>query len=447
MAKAATATKIKEQRVQLRIPPKLIPVFAGQADVRGAKGGRGSAKTRTFAKMAALFGLQCAAKGLEGVIVCGREFMNSLEDSSFAEVKFAIAEEPWLASRYDVGKNYIRTSDGKISFVFAGLRHNIESIKSKARIRLLWVDEAERVSDYAWTITIPTIREEGAEVWVTWNPARKKSATHKRFWLDKPSNSKIVELNWRDNPWFPSRLNTTRLDDLEKRPDQYEHVWEGGFVTVVEGAYYAKQIAEAKLKGRIGPVSADPYLPLKAFVDIGGTGARSDAVSIFIAQFVATRIRVLAYYEAQGQPLATHIQWMRDNKFEKAFVYLPHDGATNDKVHDVSYESAFRAAQFEVEVIPNQGIGAASFRIEALRRLFPSIDWNEPGITEFGALEALGWYHEKRSKDDRDIGLGPDHDWSSHCADAAGLMAVVYELPAADEEHRPRRKRGSWQGA
>jgi phage terminase large subunit len=96
-------------------------------------------------------------------------------------------------------------------------------------------------------------------------------------------------------------------------------------------------------------------------------------------------------------------------------------------------------------VVPNQGTGAASARIEALRRLFPQITWNED-TTEAGR-EALGWYHEKRSSDDRNIGLGPNHDWSSHAADAAGMMAVVYEAPVDREEHRPRRRVGSWQGA
>jgi phage terminase large subunit len=78
--------------------------------------------------------------------------MNSLADSSFAEVKAAILEEPWLAANYDVGKEYIRTADGRIEFAFIGLRHNIESVKSKARIHLLWVDEAEQVSELAWSV-------------------------------------------------------------------------------------------------------------------------------------------------------------------------------------------------------------------------------------------------------------------------------------------------------
>lgn len=412
------------QRIEL--PPKLIPVFAGEAMYRGAYGGRGSAKSRTFAKMAAVFGLRFARANQPGVVVCGREFMNSLAESSLAEVKAAIASEPWLAAAYEVGETYVRTRDKRIEFAFIGLRHNLDSIKSKARIRLLWVDEAEPVSETAWTKAIPTVREEGSEIWVTWNPERKKSATHKRFREDPPEGAKIVELNWRDNPWFPAILNRTRLEDLAKRPDQYEHVWEGDFVTVVEGAYFARSLVEAK--NRITRVAHDPLMSIRAFWDIGGTGAKADACSIWIAQFIGKEVRVLDYYEAVGQPLATHVQWLRERGWGKAHCFLPHDGSTNDKVYDVSYESALRAAQFEVTVIPNQGKGAAKMRIEAARRLFPSI-WFNKDTTEAGR-DALGWYHEKKSDDDRDIGLGPEHDWSSHGADAFGLMCVAYEDPS-----------------
>jgi len=105
---------------------------------------------------------------------------------------------------------------------------------------------------------------------------------------------------------------------------------------------------------------------------------------------------------------------------------LPHDGETNDRVYDVSYESALKKAGYAVEVVPNQGKGAAKARIEEVRRLFPSMWIDEEKCA--GGLAALGWYHEKRD-DERNIGLGPEHDWASHGADAFGLMAVAYEPP------------------
>ena len=420
---------------QVEIPPKLIPVFDGEAMFRGAYGGRGSAKTRTFAKMACVRGYMWAEAGKTGLIVCGREYMNSLDESSFAEVKLAIASEPWLSDVYEVGEKFIRTKDRRIEFAFIGLRHNLDSVKSKAQIRLLWVDEAEPVSEAAWAKAIPTVREEGAEIWVTWNPERKKSATNKRFRDDPPTGSKIIEMNYRDNPKFPSTLEKTRIEDFKKRPDQYAHIWEGGFISTVDGAYYAQALAEAKKQGRISGVAFDPMLRVKIFCDLGGTGAKADAFSMWPAQFVGREIRFRDYYEAQGQQLATHVHWLHSMGYtpDRADIVLPHDGATNDRVIDVSFESAFASAGYDVTTIPNQGKGAARMRIESARRLFPAM-WFDKTTTEAG-LEALGWYHEKKSTDHREIGLGPEHDWSSHCADAHGLACIVYEMPSDRDEY------------
>lgn len=433
---------------QIKLPPKLIPVFTGEAPYRGAFGGRGSAKTRSFATMAAVFGVRFAEANEPGVIVCGREFMNSLDESSLAEVKAAIAADPWLSSKYEVGDRYVRTRDRRIEFAFVGLRHNLDSIKSKARIRLLWVDEAEPVSEAAWIIIIPTIREENAEIWVTWNPKRKKSATNKRFREDPPAGAKIIEMNWQDNPRFPAILNRARLEDQSKRADQYPHIWNGKYVTSVDGAYFAPGLLLAREQGRISRVSFDPLMRVRVYCDLGGTGAKADAFAMWPAQFIGREIRTRDYYEAQGQPLSTHIQWLHSKGYkpEVADIYLPHDGETNDRVIDVSFESAFRAAGYEVVVIPNQGKGAAKMRVEAGRRVFNTI-WFDEETTEDGR-DALGWYHEKKSDDDREALLGPEHDWSSHGADAFGLMCVAYEAPQIEEDRSPKFGRaGGWQGA
>lgn len=408
------------------LPPKLVPVFDGSARYRISYGGRGSGKTRTFAKMTAVRGYMWGMSGQEGQILCAREFMNSLDESSLEEIKAAIRSEGWLNEYYEIGEKFIRSKDGRIKYTFSGLRHNLDSIKSKAKILLCWVDEAEPVSDVAWRKLVPTIREEGSEIWVTWNPERKNSATHLRFRESPPDGSRSAEMNWRDNPWFPEVLELERQSDMKNRPEHYAHVWEGDFVTVVDGAYYAKHINAAREGKRIGRVAADPLMTTRAVWDIGGTGAKADACAIWIVQYVGREIRFLDYYEAQGQPLAAHIAWLRDNGYGKALCVLPHDGATNDRVHDVSYESALRDAGFEVQVIANQGTGAAMKRVEAARRLFPSM-WFSEEACEAG-LDAIGWYHEKRDEE-RNIGLGPNHDWSSHGADAFGLAAVAYELP------------------
>ncbi|WP_273722125.1 phage terminase large subunit, partial [Bartonella sp. ML71XJBT] len=170
---------------QIKIVPKLIPIFAGKAAVRAAFGGRGSGKTRSFALMAALKGYQFGMGGISGIILCARQFQNSLAESSLEEIKRAIEAHDFLKDYYKVGESSIKSNDGRIAFQFCGLDRNIASIKSMGRILLCWVDEAEPVTETAWQTLIPTLREEGegwrAELWVTWNPLRDNAPVEKRF--------------------------------------------------------------------------------------------------------------------------------------------------------------------------------------------------------------------------------------------------------------------------
>ena len=210
---------------RVRIPKKLVPVFSGSARYRGAHGGRGSGKSFTFAKMLAIRGM---AEPLR-ILAC-REYQNSIKDSSQAEIVAAIESEPWLADAYDYGEGYIRGRNGT-EFLFKGLRHNYKSLKSTANIGICWIEEAETVSEESWRALTPTIRAPGSEIWATWNPERLDSPTRQRLILHPPTNSKIVEVNWRDNPWFPPELEQERQDDLRYRPDTYEHIWEGACLT------------------------------------------------------------------------------------------------------------------------------------------------------------------------------------------------------------------------
>lgn len=241
---------------RIQIIPKLIPVFSvpyGDVDARVLKGGRGSGKTKTCAKMACVQAIMFAVAGTSGAILCGREFMNSLEDSTLAEIKDAIASEPeLLAPWFDVGEKYVRTKGlpGRVDFVFVGLRHNIDSLKSKANILLTWIDEAENVSEAAYRKLIPTVARFGGEIWLSYNPESPESATHLRFVKNPTDRTIVVTVNWNDNPWHNERMERERLNDLENRPDLYHHIWEGDFLTLTEaqvfaGRYKVEQFDEA----------------------------------------------------------------------------------------------------------------------------------------------------------------------------------------------------------
>ncbi len=393
---------------------------------KGSWGGRGSGKSHFFGEL--LIDDHICNPGMRSV--CIREVQKTLKESSKRLIedklqKFGLGE----AQGFKVFNEVIQTpGDGLITF--QGMQdHNAESIKSLEGFKRAWIEEAQSLSARSLSLLRPTIREEGSELWFSWNPRRKNDPVDEMLRGESlPTGAVVVMANWSDNPWFTKVLEQERLDCLNKTPDQYDHIWEGGYASVLEGAYYAKSIAIARAEKRIGRIPADPLMTIRLFFDIGGTGARADAVAIWAAQFIGREIRALNYYEQVGQPLATHINWMRSQGYtpDKAQIWLPHDGSTQDKVYDVSYESALKQAGYTVTVVPNQGKGAAKARIEAGRRLFPSI-WFNAETTQPG-LDALGWYHEKKDEE-RNIGLGPEHDWASHGSDSFGLMCVAYEIP------------------
>lgn len=305
-----------EQTVDLPIPAKLVPVFAKEGvRYRGAYGGRGSAKTRTFAMMSAVKAYQAAEQGISGVILCGREYMNSLEESSMEEVKQAIRSVPWLDDYFDIGEKYIRTKCKKVSYVFCGLRHNLDSIKSKARVLLAWVDEAESVSDLAWKKLRPTVRESGSEIWITWNPEKDGSATDKRFRKTPPKNSIIVEMNYNDNPWFPDVLEEERLDDLNSLEySDYAWIWEGAYLENSD-----KQVLANKYVVQSFP--DDLYKKADRLLFGGDFGFAKDP-STLIRMFMLDR-NLYIEYEAYGAGVELNDMW----KF-----YAGKDGATDKQL-------------------------------------------------------------------------------------------------------------------
>jgi phage terminase large subunit len=366
---------------------------------KGAWGGRGSGKSHFFGEKLIDDAIAEPGESGEGLrAVCIREVQKDLSQSSKALIEtkiraFGLTE----ADGFKVFKDVIQTpGDGIV--IFKGMNdYTADSIKSLEGFKRAWWEEAQTATGHSLNLLRPTLRAAGSELWFSWNPRRKTDPIDVMLRGDeKPTGAVVLKANWRDNPWFTPELEQERQDCIRMQPEQYDHIWEGGYVTVIEGAYYAKSLTQARIAGRITRVSFDPLLPIRLYFDIGGTGAKADACAIWPAQFVSKEI------------------------------VLPHDGATQDKVYAVSYESALKQAGYRVTVIPNQGKGAAAARVEAGRRVFPMVWFDEETTT--AGRDALGWYHEKKDEV-RGVGLGPEHDWASHGADAFGLMAVAYRPP------------------
>ena len=392
------------------------------ARYKGAHGGRWSGKSHFFAELL----VEEAFRKPGTRAICIREVQRTLAESSKAVVESKI-QSLGLGTHFRVLNDKIETPGNGV-ILFQGMQnHTAESIKSLEGIRIAWVDEAQALSERSLQLLRPTIRLDGSELWFSWNPTRKQDAIERFLRPEPPEDAIVVEANWRDNPWWNATGERERQLELKKYPDRYDHTWEGDFARAFEGAYFAPLLAAAKREGRISKVAADPLLSKVAYWDIGGSGKTADANAIWVVQLEGQTIKVLDYIETVGQVLGYTINLLREKGYDKIKCVLPHDGVNENNVTGKRFKDHLEDAEFPTETVPNQGRGAAMQRVEAVRRIFPKVWFNE-ATTEDGR-QALGFYHEKIDEE-RKVGLGPDHDWSSHAADAFGLMALCYEDPS-----------------
>lgn len=205
--------------VNVTFPPKFAPFFKPKR-YKVAHGGRGSGKSWSVARALVLM---AASKPIR--VLCTREVQNTIRDSVHKLLKDQI-ESLGLDAWFTVTEKSIRSSVGA-EFIFKGLKFDVQGIKSTEGIDICWVEEAQTVSATSWEVLVPTIRGEGSEIWVTFNPDNEDDPTYQRFVANPPENSIVVQMNYMDNPYLPDVLR----EEMEylKRIDYeaYLHVWEG----------------------------------------------------------------------------------------------------------------------------------------------------------------------------------------------------------------------------
>jgi len=311
---------------RIQLPPKLLPVFRpkrGDVRYRWSKGGRGSGKSFNFAKMAAVWGY---AEPLR--ILCAREFQVSIAESFHAELKAAIASEPWLESAYDVGRDYLRGRNGT-EFIFRGLRRNTQSIKSLASIDLTIVEEGEDVPEASWLALEATVlRQPKSELWAIWNPSADGSPIDQRFVKTPPANGVGAEMNWQDNPFFPPALDELRRRELERLdPNTYAHVWEGAYLTnsdvqVFGGKWEVAEFQpgadwDGPYQGGDFGFSQDPTAAVRLWVygdrlyiehEAGKVGLELDDTAPFIAQRIEGFDRYVTRWDSARPESISHLK-------------------------------------------------------------------------------------------------------------------------------------------
>jgi len=217
----------------VKIPDRLVPIFSGPARYRCAYGGRGSAKSYSFALMALVRGY---AEPLR--ILCCREFQNSIRESMHSQFRQVIGDYPFLEDFYTVNETSIKGANGT-EILYKGLHRNISAIKSMSDINICIVEEAEPVSAKSWEDLIPTIRAPNSEIWVIWNPRSDDAPVQSMFIEKRPRNCRIAEINYTDNPWFPAVLEEERLNCLHNTPERYDHIWLGKCETRSDAQVFA----------------------------------------------------------------------------------------------------------------------------------------------------------------------------------------------------------------
>lgn len=183
-------------------------------------GGRGAGRSWSFARALLIMGSQKRLR-----ILCCREFQKSLDDSvhKLLSDQIALMKLPG----WEIKKAFIVHKTTKTTFIFEGLRYNTNRIKSMEGIDICWVEEAESVADDSWQALIPTIRKDGSEIWMSFNPDLEEDPTYQRFVVNKPPNCIAVKVGWEDNPWFPEELRIEKDYLYSVDPEAADHVWGG----------------------------------------------------------------------------------------------------------------------------------------------------------------------------------------------------------------------------
>lgn len=371
---------------------------------------------------------------------------------------------PYYAQAKDVVWAYVKRFAGQVPGATINESElRVDFAHNGARLRLYGADNYDRLRGiYLDGVVLDEFADQPPQAW---REVIRPALADRQGWalfIGTPKGRNafydVYQTAVNSDEWFDLRLRASEtglvpqgeLDAMRAQmsANEYNREMECDFDAAVEGAYFADEIAKARTDGRVGHWGEDPHLIVRLFADIGGTGAKSDNFVFWAHQVIGNNIRWVNHYEAQGQPIATHLNWLRSQGYtpDRAKIWLPHDGDTQDRVIDVSYRKAFEDAGYAVEVVANQGKGAAMNRINRARQLFGRMTFDE-GKTRAG-LDALIAYHEKRDEK-RGIGLGPNHDWASHSADAFGLGAIAYEepgIPQQESSNAHNHGAGGWMG-
>lgn len=408
--------------MQVEFPDKLQFLFQPYR-YKVAYGGRGSGKSWSVARALLIIGANKPTR-----VLCTREVQKSIQQSVHQLLKDQITEIG-LDEFYEVQQTVIRGKNGT-EFYFSGLSdQTATSLKSFEGVDICWVEEAQTVSAGSWKILQPTIRKNGSEIWVTYNPELETDPTHQLFVVNPPDNCRSVLMNWQDNPWFPKTLEDERQHALRMMPAHvYHNVWEGRCMPAVEGAIYFEAMSQTMAGGRITNVPHDCNLKTHIIFDLGW----NDAMTLILVQKVASELRVIHYIEGNQRILADYSAELRalrldDQPMNWGTMYLPHDGFHTRHQTGKDDASVMRGLGWSVMQVPNTHVNTG---IDRAREVFPRVYFNKTRTERL--VECLKRYRWNISAKTGEA-VTPLHDEFSHGADCFRYMCLVSDDMTNDE--------------
>ncbi len=394
--------------MQAEFPEKLEPLFK-PARYKVLDGGRGGGKSWGIARALLIIGAQRPIR-----VLCAREFQNSIKESVH-ELLASQINELGLQGKYEILNTEIRGYNGT-TFSFAGLKRNITNIKSYEGCDICWVEEAQTVSKASWDVLIPTIRKEGSEIWVSFNPQLEEDETYKRFIKNPPPDTVRITINWHDNPWFSDVLRAEKDHLKEVDPEAYENVWEGQCRHTVDGAIFAKELTQARKDNRITRVPYDPIKPVHTIWDLGW----GDNTAIWFYQGIGFERRMIRYLELNQTTLSDIVRQLQTYGYTYGIDLLPHDAkAKTLAAEGKSIQDQLTALGRNVRICRDETIAGG---INAARTIFPTVWFDEENCAD--GLQCLRHYRYEIDPETGQASKKPKHDNYSHGADAFRYFAL-----------------------
>jgi phage terminase large subunit len=437
---------------EVEFPEKLNFLLTEPARYKVLFGGRGGMKTESVARALVILAVNKKLR-----IACFREFQKSIAESVYQTIVNVI-DEFELRDQFKITDKSIICRRTGSEFLFLGLRYNIDSIKSLARIDIAWVEEARNMSKTSIEKLGPTIRGRhesdaagmggpfglGPEIWLSFNPELDTDEVYKRFIIkrhlyapDFVLNEEtglqeryafVLKVNWSDNKWFPSDMRRDMKLAKEADEDDWLHVWEGMTKQTLTGAIYAKEIKKVLLEHRRGVVQYDPTKPVHTFWDLG----HADHTSIWFIQRIGMYYNVINFYQNQFEKIPHYIKHLQDQEYIYGTHFLPHDG-DNETLAARSVAHFVRVAYpgpGKVKIVPR--VAKKEDGIRAARVIFDFCNFDEDKTSE--GWQCLCRYQYEINKDGQ-YSRTPLHNEYSDGAD--GFQTFALSLKSEDEAKKP----------